>query len=149
MKMLLFALALVLAPAPGALAGEKVVATNYYVTESKAWPTGEKTGYWMVRFTGVSEMLEGPIDTLAVECNGAGFWDASGATGNGICVHGTGDDTFILRFDARAGGVPNSWKILSGKGKYKGLTGAGTASTKRLPGNRRISNLEGEVEFTK
>ena len=35
-----------------ALAGEKFAGTNYYVTETKAWPTGEKAVYWMVKFSG-------------------------------------------------------------------------------------------------
>ena len=148
MKKFMFILALAMAPST-VFAGEKFAATNYYVTESKTWPTGEKAGYWMVKFAGVSEVSQGPIDTLAVECNGAGYWGAGGVTGNGICVHGTGDDTFVLHWQADKGAKANAWKILSGKGNFKGLTGQGTATSKKLPGNRRISKLEGEVELAK
>ena len=115
MKRHLFIMALALAPTT-VLAGEKLVATNYYVTETQTWPTAEKAGYWMVNFQGVSEVSQGPLDTLAIECNGAGFWSAGGLSGNGICVHGSGDDTFVLRWDVKKGSKVNSWRILSGKG---------------------------------
>lgn len=144
MLKILIVLGITLSPAIGQ-AAEKFTATNTYVTESKAWPTGEKSGYWMVKFTGVSQVTAGPIDTMAVECHGAGFWGASGLDGNGICVHGVGDDTFILRFDTNS--PKNTWQILTGTGKYLGLTGSGTATTKKLPGNRRISKLDGEVSL--
>ncbi len=151
MKKLQFILALALLPATmsAVSAGEKFAATNYYVTDTKTWLTGEKTGYWMSKFTGVSQVLHGPVDTLAVECNGAGYWGTGGVSGNGICVHGTGDDTFVLRFEAQAGAKTNSWKILSGRGKYEGLVGEGTATTDKLPGNRRVSKLIGQMELRK
>ena len=145
----ILALALLASTASAASAGEKFAATNYYVTETKTWSTGEKTGYWMAKFTGVSQVSQGPVDTLSVECNGAGYWGTGGVSGNGICVHGTGDDTFVLRFDVREGAKDNSWTILSGSGKYQGLVGSGTATTEKLPGNRRISKLIGELEFQK
>ena len=71
------------------------------------------------------------------------------SVGEGICVHGAGDDTFVLRWEAIPGGKSNSWKVLSGKGKYAGIAGKGTATTKKLPGNRRISDLVGELELAK
>jgi len=139
-------IALVLTLAPmAAPAAEKFAATNTYVTESQTWPVDDTSGYWMVAFKGVSQVTEGPVETMAVQCNGAGFWGPDGLDGNGICVHGDGDDTFILRFDSQPGG--NTWEILSGAGKYEGLTGAGTAVTEALPGNRRISRLTGEVSL--
>ena len=143
MKILTF---IMLAIAPiAAQAEDKFKATNVYVSESKAWPIDQSTGYWMVEFHGVSQVSEGPIDTLAVECHGAGFWGAEGLDGNGICIHGEGDDTFMLRFDSKPDG--NTWAILSGTGKYHSLTGSGTALTEALPGNRRISKLEGNVNL--
>ena len=125
---------------------EKFSATNTYITESRLWPTDDKSGYWMIEFSGVSQVTTGPIDTMAVECHGAGFWGASGLDGNGICLHGVGDDTFILRFDTNS--PNNTWRILSGTGKYSELTGNGVATTEKLPGNRRISTLEGEVSLS-
>lgn len=140
----LIALGIALSPVAVASA-EEFAATNTYVTETKTWPTGEKDGYWMVKFTGVSQIAKGPIETMAVECNGAGFWSAEGIVGTGICVHGSGEDTFVLRFDNKPGS--NTWRILSGTGKYIGLTGSGTATTKKLPGNRRVSVLNGDVNL--
>ncbi|NNF79761.1 MAG: hypothetical protein HKN05_17190 [Rhizobiales bacterium] len=148
MRKVLITLAICLAPTL-VHAGENFAATNYYVTETKAWPTGEKAGYWMVKFSGVSETSAGPIATLPVECHGAGFWSKEGVGGDGICTHGSGDDTFILRWEAIPGAKSNNWKILSGKGKYAGITGKGAANTKKLTGNRRISKLVGEVELPK
>ena len=140
----LIALGIVLLPVAAASA-EEFAATNAYVTETKAWPITTKDGYWMVRFEGVSQVTKGPIETMAVECNGAGFWGAEGIVGNGICVHGSGEDTFILRWDAD--GPSRTWEILSGTGKYATLTGSGTATTKKLAGNRRISKLAGTVNL--
>ncbi len=140
----LIALGIALLPLAGASA-EEFAATNTYVTETQTWPTGEKDGYWMVKFSGVSQVLAGPVETMAVECNGAGFWSAEGIVGNGICVHGSGEDTFVLRFDNKPGS--NTWEILSGTGRYVTLTGSGTATTEKLPGNRRISLLGGEVSL--
>jgi len=142
MLKILIILGTTLSPAIGQ-AAEKFTATNTYVTESRAWPTGEKAGYWMGKFTGVSQVTAGPINTMAVECHGAGFWGASSLEVDGICIHGDGDDTFILRFETNS--PANTWQILTGTGKYLGLTGSGTATTEKLPGNRRISKLEGEV----
>ncbi len=140
---IIFACFLALTPVT-VLAADAFKATNTYVTETQAWPVDEASGYWMVAFEGVSQVIEGPIDTMAVECHGAGFWGPEGLNGNGICLHGEGDDTFILRFDNKPSG--NTWEILSGTGKYQGLSGNGTAVTERLPGNRRISKLVGEVD---
>ena len=140
-------IAILLSIAPmAAQAEENFKATNTYVTETKAWPVDQTTGYWMVAFKGISQVIEGPIDTMGVECHGAGFWGPEGLEGNGICVHGEGDDTFILRFDSQPSG--NTWTILSGTGKYLGVSGAGTAVTEALPGNRRISRLAGKVTLS-
>ncbi len=143
---LILVLAFLASSVPTVSAGEKFTATNYYVTDTKTWLTGEKTGYWMAKFSGVSQVLQGPVDTLAVE---SGYWGAGGVSGNGICVHGTDEDTFVLRFEAREGVKANSWRILSGRGKYQGLVGEGTATTNKLPGNRRVSKLTGEMEIRK
>ena len=77
MKKLLLILAMGLTPT-ATLASERMAATNYYVTETKTWPTAEGAGYWMVEFTGISQVTKGPLDTAAIECNGAGFWGAEG-----------------------------------------------------------------------
>lgn len=140
----LIALGIALSPVAAASA-EEFAATNTYVTETQAWPISAKDGYWVVKFTGVSQVAKGPIETMAVECNGAGFWNAEGVVGNGICVHGSGENTFVMRWDAD--GPIRTWEILSGAGKYMTLTGSGAATTEKLPGNRRISKLEGDVSL--
>lgn len=139
-KLIAFVFALV---PMAASAAEKFEATNTYVTETQLWPVDESSGYWMVKFQGVSQVTEGPIESMAVECHGAGFWGSKGLAGNGICMHGDGEDTFILRFDTEPNG--NTWQILSGSGRYQDLSGAGTAITEALPGNRRITKLVGDV----
>jgi hypothetical protein len=140
----LCALGLALLPI-AAQAADNFTATNTYVADTQTWPIDKNTGYWTVTFNGVSQVTEGPIDTMAVECHGAGFWGPEGIVGGGICLHGSGDDTFILRFDNAPDG--NTWEIQSGSGKYKSLSGTGTAVTERLAGNRRISVLVGEVSL--
>ena len=137
MKKLIFALTATVLMTVGVEAGEKFV----------AMPINEKSGYWIVKFEGISNVSSGPVDTMAVSCDGAGFWGADGVKGQGICVHGAGDDTFTLRWEAAPGAVENQWQILSGKGKYLNLTGQGVAKTQKLPGNRRITSLEGELEL--
>lgn len=139
-------LALVLAPA-SALAAEKVVLTNYYVTDTRTYPTGEKTGYWEVTFTGISEATAGPLDTMPIECHGAGYWGAEGPWGDGMCVSGAGDDLIFWLWEAPKGGEANTWEIVGGTGKYAGITGAGTARSETLSPNRRVSYLEGEVSL--
>lgn len=143
MKKLIFTITATVLMAVGADAGEKFVATNYYVTKTNAMPIDEKSGFWIAKFEGISNVSSGPVDTMAVSCDGAGFWDINGVSGQGICVHGTDDDTFTLRWEALPGAVENQWEILSGKGKYLNLTGQGIAKTQKLSGNRRITTLEG------
>ncbi len=129
-------------------AAEKFVATNFYVTNTKASSIDDNSGYWVVTFEGISKVSAGPIDTMAVTCDGSGFWNAKGTSGQGICVHGVGEDTFTLRWEAEPGAGENKWQILAGKGKYLNITGQGIVTTQKLPGNRRISTLQGEVELT-
>ena len=126
-------------------AAETFTATNYYVTSTEALPIDKKSGHWSLTFDGISEVSAGPVDTMAVTCRGSGFWSAKGVSGQGYCVHGSGDDTFTLRWEAVAGASENRWQVLAGTGKYSTLKGQGIAKTQKLAGNRRITTLQGEV----
>jgi hypothetical protein len=128
-----------------AFAGEKVKGTNFYVTDVQNWETGDGTGYWIFHGEGVSNSMEGPLGTNALECHGAGFWDKEGSWGEGICVHGAGDDTRISSWKRGKGEKVGQWKILSGTGKYVGMTGQGSYTPTSLPGNRHMSEWEGEI----
>ena len=128
-----------------ALAGEKVKGANYMVVDSQNWQTGEKSGYWMINAQGVAQYAEGPFETAAVECHGAGFWDAEGSSGEGICVQSEGDDTRTSSWKRGKGEELGHWEMLGGTGKYAAITGQGTYKPTQMPGGRLVSNLEGEV----
>ncbi len=91
-------------------------------------------------------MHEGPLESTATERHGAGFWDKDGSWGRGICVNGAGDDTRTLHWKTeKSQKMMGQWKILSGTGKYAGITGGGTYKNQSLPGGHSVSEFEGEV----
>jgi hypothetical protein len=144
MKRLMVFLVLLLFPLT-AIAGEKVSGTAFYVVDQQSWETGDGSGYWMWHAKGVSQPLEGPFETDAVECHGAGFWDKDGSWGEGICVHTGGDATRTAYWKEDKGQEVGQWKFLSGTGKHAGITGEGTYKGQSLPGGRHVTEWEGEV----
>jgi len=128
-----------------AIAGEKIRGTNFFVVDDQSWETGDGSGYWIWHGTGVSQVNEGPLETDAIECHGAGFWDKDGSWGEGICVHTAGDDTRTAYWKEDKGQEVGQWNYLSGTGKYAGIAGGGTYKSQPLPGGRSISEWEGEV----
>jgi hypothetical protein len=148
LKHLAFFLALLITSLP-AFAGEKVKGSNFLVVDQQTWPTGDGTGYWMYRSEGIGQTTGGPIETAPVECNGAGYWDQGGSWGEGICVHGVGEDVFVDAWQREKGKQAGTWKLLSGKGKYAGITGEGTYVVTTLPGDRNVSVWEGEMTLAK
>ncbi len=145
MQRLMLFLVLLLIPLT-AIAGEKVSGTDFYVVDEQSWETGDGSGYWMWHGKGVSQIHEGPLETVAVECHGAGFWDNDGSWGEGICVNGAGDDTRMLHWKTeKSQKMMGQWKILSGTGKYAGITGGGTYKDQNLSGGRSLTEWEGEV----
>ena len=144
MQRLMLFLVLLLFPLT-AIAGEKISGTNFFVVDGQEWETGDGSGYWMWHGTGVSRTLEGPGDTNAIECHGAGFWDKEGSWGEGICVETIGDDTVTSDWKEEKSQEVGQWKFLSGTGKYAGVTGGGTYKSQSLAGGRSISEWEGEV----
>ena len=131
---------------PLALAGEQIEGTNYYIDRGKQWSTGDQSGYWISDNKGVSDITTGPLEPVAVECHGGGFWDAGGVWGEGICIYGEGDDTYIMAFQLQKG-QDSTWRFVHGSGKYAGITGSGTFNTSRLGASRRVTHWKGEVEL--
>ncbi|MCP4330237.1 MAG: hypothetical protein GY791_17570 [Alphaproteobacteria bacterium] len=144
MKRMTLAVILMLFPLT-ALAGEKVSGTNFLVSETDNWQTGENSGYWVFEGTGVSHSPDSVFGTEAIECHGAGFWDESGTWGEGICLHGDGDDTRTSSWKRDQGKSVGHWKLLSGTGKYAGIAGQGTFRPTQLSGGRTVSEWEGEI----
>ena len=144
MKRVMMFLVLMLFPLT-ANAGEKVSGTDFFVVDEQSWETGDGSGFWMWNGNGVQEVNEGPLETKAIECHGAGWWDKEGSWGEGICVEGTGDDIVMSSWKEEKGEKVHQFKYLSGTGKYAGISGGGTYTSQPLPGGRSFSKWEGEV----
>ncbi len=148
-KTIALALALSATLSPlSSMAGESVSGQNYLVLDNQAWPTGEQSGFYLFNGSGVSNVTNGPTETGAIECHGSGFWSPEGSRGEGICLHGAGDDTYTSTYKIGLGASNGQWKILGGTGKYAGISGEGTYIPNPLPGNRAISNWQGEITLT-
>jgi hypothetical protein len=141
---LVITLSALLSPLSG-IAGESVNGQNYLVLDNQAWPTGEQSGFYLFNGSGVSNVINGPTETGAIECHGSGFWGAEGSRGEGICLHGAGDDTYTSTYKMELGANNGQWQILGGTGKYAGISGEGTYIPNPLPGNRAISTWQGEI----
>lgn len=144
MKQLAFFLVLILCPV-NAFAAEKTKGTDFFVVTQESWETGEETGYWIWHGKGVSHPQTGPFETEEIECNGAGFWENEISWGEGICIHGTGDDTRTTHWKREKGEELGHWEIVSGTGKYAGATGQGTYFPIPLAEDYQITETEGEV----
>jgi hypothetical protein len=144
MKRAMTFLAVMLFPL-AALAGETASGTNYFVVDSQSWQTAEKTGYWMWHGNGIQQAVSGPFaGTFPIDCHGAGFWDADGSWGEGICVIGSGDDVRKVHWKRDKGEQIGRWKTLSAIGKFAGKIGQGTYKSTDLPDGRSMSEWEGE-----
>ena len=131
MKTLMVFLVLLLLPLT-AIAGEKVKGTTYFVVDQQGWQTGEGTGYWIWHGNGISQSVEGPLGTVPSECHGAGFWDENGSWGEGICIHGDGDDTRTVHWKRDKGQKVGQWTNVLGTGKFAGMTGGGAHILQRV-----------------
>jgi hypothetical protein len=144
MKRFVLILVLLLFPLT-ASAGEKANGTNFFVVKSESWETSETTGYWMWHGNGVRNAASGPLIGIEpIECHGAGFWDANGSWGEGVCVSGSGEDTRKYHWGRGKGEDVGRWEILSATGKYAGVTGHGTYKSTDLSDGHSISEWEGE-----
>ena len=141
-----FALYLVLALIPQtALAAEKVKGTDFFVVDLQDWETGDNAGYWIWHGKGVSHPHAGPFESEIIDCHGAGFFDKDVSWGEGICIHGEGDDTRTSSWKREKGQKMGQWKILSGTGKYQGTTGQGTYKPTSLAGDHQVTEMEGVI----
>ena len=135
-----------------ALAGEKhkVAGTNTYMLQEKQWPVGGNSVFWTLDNVGTVDVKVSPLDFEAVECHGAGFWDWNGSRGEGICIFGEGSDKQVWAWKAEPG-RKSTWKIIHATGKYTGITGSGTHTTRTDDNYRvqkiRITDWQGEIEL--
>ncbi len=130
-------------------ASERVSATNSYVVNQNQIAAGPDV-FWQEDNSGTFTVSEGPIDPGFVRCVGSGFGGPGGVTGGGVCVYGQDEDTFTMRWKVVSFGT-NSWQIVASTGKYAGMVGEGTTTTrinsKFLKLLHRISDWEGEIDF--
>ena len=153
------ALALCLALAPPATAGDLIGGTNTYMAETRTWKTGEIAGYYIYDSTGTTIWETGPLENGPVECHGAGFWDATEVTGEGICIFGAPPHQWTVAHRMPPGSNrwehrkkddyhrTGLWTVVHGTGRYVGLTGTGTFISKELVDGRKTTWFQGEVEF--
>ena len=121
MRSLLFLCVFLVAPLTAA-AGEKVVGVNSYVRDIESWdldPAGMKGVYWRQNHFGTFKITEGPLTGGLVECIGAGFGEAAGVRGEGICIYDTDGAGFTMTWVVRPG-EPTAWKIVGGTGIWLG-----------------------------
>lgn len=128
-----------------AFAGEKVKGTDFFVVEEQNWETGNDTGFWIWQGKGVSRPHSGPFESEPIQCYGSGFWDKDNSWGEGICLHGSGDDTRTTSWQKGKDEKVGRWKILIGTGKFEGATGQGTYKPVPLAGEFHLAEIEGEV----
>ncbi len=86
--------------------------------------------YFMQDNLGFFEVIAGPFEEGPARCVGGGFGQQDGMNSiEGICLFGEGEDTFTMTWKAGERGRANSWIIVSGTGRYDGITGEGIATT--------------------
>jgi len=141
-----FLILIVLLLVPHSLvAGDRVSATNFYVLNQEDINVGGVV-FWQQDNAGTFKVSEGAIEAGFVRCLGSGF----DFDGGGICIYGTGPDTFTMRWKVTGFGM-NRWHIIDATGKYAGMRGHGTTKTrvksKFLKLKHRVSDWVGEIEL--
>ena len=147
-KSLTILLATALLPC-GALAAEKVSGQNFMVYEQQNIKIDAKSGYWIWHGKGISRRTMGAQSEAPIACDGAGFWGKNGPRGEGVCVHDAGENTWTITWEHKEGSKEGSWIVRASTGKYRGISGAGTYVSKRLPGNRQITEWKGAMTLPK
>ena len=108
---------------------QRIEINNVYPLNQENFDLGDHI-FHLTDNTGGFEVIEGPMDDGPARCMGSGFGFKDGTnTINGICVFGEGDDTFTMRWKAGEKGAANTWEIVTGTGRYEGMTGSGIATT--------------------
>ncbi|NKB28895.1 MAG: hypothetical protein GKR99_15630 [Rhodobacteraceae bacterium] len=152
-KMQTFRITLLLAilAAPVSAGEQRIEINNVYPLNQENFGLGDRI-FHLTDNTGGFEVIEGPMDDGPARCLGSGFGFEDGTNSiTGICVFGDGDDTFTMRWKAGEKGAANTWEIITGTGRYEGMTGSGIATTDIASAYRalplRKTHIVGTVEI--
>ena len=119
----------VLLAAGAVSAEERLEINNIYPLNQENFDLGDRI-FHTADNNGYFEVVEGPLDEGPARCIGSGFGFADGtSTINGICIFGEGDDTFTISWKGGEKGAANTWNVIDGTGRFKGMTGEGIATT--------------------
>lgn len=125
----LIAALLGLAVSSAAQAEEDIELNNIYPTNSELFMLSDRAFYTQDN-KGHFEVVKGPFEEGPARCIGSGFVLKDGVTDvEGICIFGEADNSFTMKWEAGAQGAANAWTIVSGTGRYEGMTGAGIATS--------------------
>ncbi len=106
-------------------------------------------GFYYQDSESYTEVLEGPFEDGPSRCLGSGFYFEDGTNDiGGICIYGVGTDTFTIKWIAGAQGAANTWTVVSGTGKYDGMTGEGIATNQTEQFQRAVRLIKTHVVGT-
>ena len=109
----------------------------------------DDSGFYYQDSESYSEVVEGPFEDGPSRCLGSGFYFKDGTNDiGGICIYGEGTDTFTIKWKAGEQGTANTWTVVAGTGKYRGMTGEGIATTKTEQFQRLVRLVETHVVGT-
>jgi len=135
--------------ASAALSQERIELNNIYPTTEETFQLSDRVFYTQDN-QGIFEVVDGPFEQGPARCLGSGFGLRNGMSSvEGICIFGEDSDTFTMHWKAGQQGAANTWTIVAGTGKYRGMTGEGIATTsveimyQAMP--RRLSHIVGTV----
>lgn len=129
MKQLFFAGFLTLTGAIATAEEHRIELNNTYPLDEEMFILEDRI-FHAVDNDGWFEVVEGPFTDGPARCLGSGFSFKDGTnTISGLCVFGSGEDTFTMSWRAGQQGAANTWEIVMGTGRYTGMTGEGVAST--------------------
>lgn len=112
-----------------AAAQEAIELNNIYPINEERFQLPDSI-YFTQDNLGYFEVIAGPFEEGPARCIGGGFGQQNGMNSiAGICIFGEGEDTFTMTWKAGEQGAANRWIIVSGTGRYDGMTGQGIATT--------------------
>lgn len=134
MKLAVLAVLATLLSAP-AIAGEEFSGTHTYRFEQETWSPMADAGWRTVTMTGDYVPISGPIPAGKIQCRGTNYWHGSIREADGVCVFGEGADIWMLRYHMTRTDTASQtaerfrrigeWKVVSGTGRWRGITGSG------------------------
>jgi hypothetical protein len=151
MRILQIVSLLVILCVPASAEQQRIEINNIYPLNQENFDLGDHI-FHLTDNMGGFEVVEGPMDDGPARCLGSGFGFEDGTNSiTGICVFGEGKDTFTMRWKAGEKGAANTWEIITGTGRYDGMTGSGIATTDIASAYRalplRRTHLVGTVEL--